>query len=1044
AEPQDPGKLDQTAYTQPALFALEYALAALWQSWGITPDAVMGHSAGEYVAACVAGVFGLEEGLMLMAKRGQFMQALPQDGAMVAIFAAEDQVRTAMSSYAQDVAIAAVNGHRNTVISGRREAVHRMVAELEMQGIASKALPVSHAFHSPLMEPMLTAFAQVARIVDYAPPQTELISNVTGELIAEDIATPDYWCQHIREPVRFAAGMATLHQQGYDLFVEVGPQPILLDMGRQCLPEDVGVWLPSLRRTQEWEVLLQSVGALYERGGSVDWAGFDRDYMRRKVVVPTYPFQRQRYWVATDSDPRALPPHRDRATYLHPLLGQRLYLAGSQEFRFESQLSPDSPAYLTHHRVFDNALVPATAYLEMALAAGTAMFKPVLDPCAAPEQLPEHLMIEDFVIQQALVLPDDDVQTMQCTLAPVDDRLSSFQVHSAQPLAETENGEPSWRLHASGHVRIIRDAQPPLADLETLRDFFHKELHVQDHYRQCRDSGIAYGPGFQAIERLWRRNGEALGQICVPAALLPDVADYTLHPVLLDAGLQVLLAALPTADAEAYVPVSVERLRLYRRPGHTLWSHAVLHTANHAPQQTVTAHIHLWDVAGAVVAEIEGFTLKRTSREALIPLPEMSWQDCLYEVEWRAEANTPLAEIEPGHWLVLTDNAGLGRQLAARLRSGGSPCTLVFPGKTYEQLAEAAFRIDPGNPDDYRRLLQAVPGVQGVVHLWSLDTDLDDFEATLRQGCGSTLHLVHALVNQTRPASLWLVTRGAVGCPGHQVPGVAQSPLWGLGKVIALEHPELHCRQIDLDPNAVDAEVEVLGAEIVSKTPEDHIAFRHQVRLAPRLVPFRPQRAPATPSLREDDAYLIVGGTRGLGLLVARWMVSKGARHLVLMSRSGAADTATIAALEHAGAQVVVTQADVSEAEEVSQVLAHIDRPLRGIIHAAGVLDDGILQQQTLERFARVMAPKVRGAWHLHTLTKDMSLDFFVLFSSTASLLGSGGQANYAAANAFLDVLAHYRRAHGLPGVAINWGGWSEVGMAARSEVRERMNMTGL
>jgi acyl carrier protein len=528
-----------------------------------------------------------------------------------------------------------------------------------------------------------------------------------------------------------------------------------------------------------------------------------------------------------------------------------------------------------------------------------------------------------------------------------------------------------------------------------------------------------------------------------------DVADYVLHPVLLDACLHVSLAALPTAATEAYVPVGIERLRLYRRPGQTLWSHVRLRAANDAQRPTMTANVQLFDEAGAVVAEVEGLTLKSVSRAALLPNPGMSWQESVYEVMWHSTAHTPREDTPPAHWLVLNDHADTGRQLAARLQAEGAQCTLVLPGQTYEQLAEAAFRIDPANPDDYQRLLQAVPNVRGVISLWSLDAGLDDFEAALRQVCGSTLNLVHALASQGNPPSLWLVTRGAVACPndqgagaGSQMAGIAQSPLWGLGNVIALEHPELHCVRIDLDPNVV--EVEALCTAIISKTHEDQLAFRDQVRLAPRLVPSRLQGAPATLHFREDAAYLIVGGTRGLGLLVARWMVSKGATYVVLVGRSGNADAAEIAALEHMGARVLVTQADVSEAGEVARVLAHIDRPLRGVIHAAGVLDDGILQQQTVERFAPVMAPKVQGAWHLHTLTQDMPLDFFVLFSSVASLLGSSGQANYAAANAFLDALAHYRRTRGLPAVTINWGGWSEVGAAARDEIRARMRMTGL
>lgn len=292
--------LDETAYTQPALFALEYALFQLWRSWGVNPAVVMGHSVGEYVAACVAGVFSLEDGLKLIAARGRLMQSLPQDGEMVAVLTDEARVTAAIQPYVQQVSIAAINGPESFVISGQRQAVKAVCITLEAAGVKTKKLQVSHAFHSPLIEPMLVDFERVASDVTYSLPQIGFISNITGEMTTAEIATPEYWCRHVRQPVRFAAGMKTLFQQGYEVFLEIGPKPTLLGMGRNCLPSGVGKWFPSLRPGQaDWQQLLQSLGALYVLGVPVDWSGFDRDYQRRRVVMPNYPFQRQRYWVET-------------------------------------------------------------------------------------------------------------------------------------------------------------------------------------------------------------------------------------------------------------------------------------------------------------------------------------------------------------------------------------------------------------------------------------------------------------------------------------------------------------------------------------------------------------------------------------------------------------------------------------------------------------------------------------------------------------------------------------------------------------------------
>ncbi|WP_332961286.1 type I polyketide synthase, partial [Microcoleus sp. AR_TQ3_B6] len=300
--------LNETAYTQPALFALEYALAQLWRSWGIVPDAVMGHSLGEYVAACIAGVFSLEEGLKLVVERSRLMQSLPQDGQMAVVFADEERVVSALASYKTQVAlapqnsiasIAAVNGPENTVISGAREVVESALEQLKSQGITVQPLQVSHAFHSPLIEPCLDEFERQAARVQFKAPAIPLISNLTGEMLkAGEIPDANYWRRHMRETVQFAAGMNTLTQQGYSIFLEIGPSSTLLGMGKRCLPKGIGSWLPSLKQGQDdWQVILNSLGVLETYGIDVNWPGFDQDYQRCRVPLPTYPFDRKRYWV---------------------------------------------------------------------------------------------------------------------------------------------------------------------------------------------------------------------------------------------------------------------------------------------------------------------------------------------------------------------------------------------------------------------------------------------------------------------------------------------------------------------------------------------------------------------------------------------------------------------------------------------------------------------------------------------------------------------------------------------------------------------------
>lgn len=425
--------IDQTAYTQPTLFALEYALARLWQSWGIQPDFLLGHSVGEYVAACLAGVFSLEAGLKLIAARGRLMQHLPTNGGMVAIAASSDTIEPLIASY-PNVNIAVFNGPQNIVISGQRQVVQQISDQLIAQGIKTKSLTVSHAFHSPLMAPILAEFRQIAESIEFKEPQIKIISNLTGDLASPAIATADYWIQHVRQPVQFASGMTTLETQGCEFFLEIGPKPTLISLGQQCLQESQHQWLPSLRPQQDdWTVMLQSLGQFYECGFDVNWQGFDQDYPRQRIDLPTYPFQRQRYWLSTAEPQPQL--QLVQASADHPLLGQRLASAAyrEQDWLWEVCLDLETQPYLQEHRVWGTPVLFMGAYLEMAMAATQTAW--------GQGQYP----IQQLELHTPLFLTSGQSTIIQISLAASADS-ASFQVHSRR------SATASWTLHASAMV----------------------------------------------------------------------------------------------------------------------------------------------------------------------------------------------------------------------------------------------------------------------------------------------------------------------------------------------------------------------------------------------------------------------------------------------------------------------------------------------------------------------------------------------------------------------------------------------------------------
>ncbi len=828
--------LHQTAYTQPALFALEVSLAELWKSWGIRPQALLGHSAGEYAAACLAGVFSLEDGLELIAARARLMQALPRGGGMAAVFAGEERIRAAIANRAGEISVAAVNGPRHTVISGPAEALSEALAPLAAGGVRVEKLKVSHAFHSPAMRPMLEDYRRAATRVCYRPPEIPLISNVTGKALEGGMANADYWVSHVRQPVRFAAGVEALNRRGCTAFLEIGPHPVLLAMARQCLPEDAGPWLPSLRRGRpDWQQLLAALGRLYADGAAVDWQGFDRDYPRRRITQPTYPFQRRRFWV--DEPERA--PRATAGDPGHPLLGRRIRLAGSPEARFEARIDRHRPAFLDHHRVFGHAVLPAAAYVEMALAAGAAV------------QETGRLALEDLVIRSTLVLPEDGETVLQTVLAPGGPAERRFEIHALDD-AGPDAAEPSWTLHASGRV-LAADAGPPPADLAALRAEVADPAAVDDHYRLFAEKQVRSGADFQAVRRLWRVPGQSLAEVVLAETLIAEAGAYALHPVLLGACLQAAVAALPESTGrERWLPVAIDRLEVFRRPANRLFSHA--RVADGDPQRS-SIDLNLYDASGEALARLAGLSLRRASSEALLAAgsrPE-GW---LYEVVWRPQVRAAAAAEPAGSWLIFADPAGLGQELAAALSERGHRPVVIEAGDAFEALGGDAYRLAPEATAELDRLIEQVlgdgaPALRGAVHLWSLGPDepslphpdLQVLRRAQARGCGSVLRLVQSLarldgIDGVEPPALWLVTRGTRAAGDSPAPlAVGQAPVWGLARVIALERPELRCRCLDLDPERPDGEARELLAELLAPGREDQIAWRGGARRVARLVP---------------------------------------------------------------------------------------------------------------------------------------------------------------------------------------------------------------
>lgn len=1402
--PDDSGDatLDETAFTQPALFAHEYALAQLWRSWGIEPSIVLGHSVGEYAAACIAGAFSLEHGLRLIAHRGRLMQALPSQGKMVVAFAPVSIVQPFIESNSADISFAAINGPENTVVSGREPIVDQIVAKLEANGIRTQPLRTSHAFHSPLMEPMLEEFERLAADCDFQPVKIPLISNLTGSVVEDEWLGPEYWRRHVRQPVRFSESVIALESAGVDAVIEIGPSPTLIGMARRCVSAWSPAWLPSLRKDRDdWTVLLGSLAQLYTMGAKIDWPAFDREWPRRKILLPTYPFHRARHWFEPKTPMRGASSGAINGDG-HPLLGSRLP-AAMESTLFESRLSNVSPSYLADHQVQGSVVFPAAAYIEQALAAA--------DRCFGEGT---HVVL-DLAIQQPLFLPDAETRVVQIHVAPEQNAERAFEISSMPSDAASD---AKWTLHAYGKIRhsdVASSCNRADFDLDAVRNSCGELIEHEECYRSMRERGLNYGPQFRSVVSLRRGERSAIAEYQLPEVVANALHLHRLHPSMGDALLQSVAGVIPlnvdgSPSPYTYLPAAVRSARVVGASAASGFIWVQRNSDADTPNpESIDADAILFDASGNECARFEGIRLQRVGRPARDQHDdERNW---VYQVDWIVAPIEHTPNPAKGQWVVFSDDAAIGQKLSCDAINSGNQPIVVARGNEYKNASAGGdggpvFQIDPENEDHYRRLFEELPASLDltVVHMWSLDTLSPDAESSeisrVRSNCATALNVLRSLARRRSSASqrLVLVTRGAQFVPTQEGRvDTVQSPLWGLGRVAAVEHPELRVHLVDLDPSAPAAtSASVLRDELNSLSGSGQVAFRdgvrHEARLkrAPDLVelghlssvevgqPFRvrlnkpgsfdelrlerhERRSPshrqveievrsaganfsdvlkvmglypgitdevvplgieasgivtavgdgvdrfqvgdevlgvvpfsfashaitadyaltrkpteishaeaatipitfltahyalcrlgrlrrgervlihagaggvglaaiqiaqrigaeifatagsdekrdylrqlgvphvfstrsldfadhirkmtnregvdvvlnslpgdaiakslsilraygrfleigkidiyqnrsigllpfqdnlsyfaidldrmlrqrpddirelfdevmarfadrsyrplpftefpaqevagalrymsqrkntgkvvvsfdsppvepgsrATSSdvarVRADGTYLITGGLGALGLQTAQWLAAQGAGHIALLSRretDSGVDQLT-ASIRRSGAQVVILRADVADRSGLRLALEGMPAdwpPLRGVFHAAGVLDDGILFDMSVERLHRAMAPKVDGAWNLHELALGAPLDYFVLFSSVASILGSPGQGNYAAGNSFLDALCCHRRQRGMPALSVNWGPWAGGGMAAAGERTDQLKSRGL
>ncbi|OPF80931.1 hypothetical protein VT50_0210260 [Streptomyces antioxidans] len=964
---QLPDWADRVDVVQPVLWATMVSLAAVWRSFGVVPDAVVGHSQGEIAAACVAGALSLDDAARVVALRSRALSVLVGDGAMTSVAAAAGQVEQWLVD-APELSLAAVNGPRTVVVSGPVGRVGEFEDRLGLLGVRTRRIAVDYASHSAQMARIEAELADVLAPVAPRRATVPWYSTVDRRWLDGTEADAAYWYRNLRQTVWFDTATEELLARDHTTFVEVSPHPVLT-VGIQQRVESAAapaIVTGTLRRDDGgWTRMLAAAADLHVRGVRVDWTPAFPGGVRT-VDLPTYPFQRSRFWLRSAGPARPAGELGIDAAG-HPLLGAVVPVAGTDTAVLTGLLSPDTHPWLTDHAVLGHTVLPGPAFVDLALHAGAEL------GCAELSELTVHT---------PLVLPGRDGVRIQVTVSEADESgARTVAVHS-----RTADETQPWTRHASGVLATAGGpARAPRAAERAWPPPGSVPVSVADWYDRVARTGVDYGESFHTVRSVWRYGQDVLAEIALPDDLRSDAGRFAVHPVLLDAALQAWRCAADGDsdgdgdgdgdDASVRMPFSWSGVRI---------------------GATGATAARVWLRAG----DDGALALRLTDPD--------------------------------GAELVAVDSLALRAVTAERL--GARPGSLLV-----ERWVEAG---QLGGAADAK----VVAAVDAPVVAQVPPTDDEDVPNAVRTALRSVLGtLQDRLAGEPASSPLVVLTHRAVRCgPRDAAADPVGAAVWGLVRSAQSEHPD-RIVLIDTDgPLAPDRLPPLAGSG------EAQLAVRGDRVLVPRLA-----RAATATGEREawhrEGTVLVTGATGGLGGVIARHLATAhGVRRLLLASRSGPAAPgaeALVRELDAAGAQVRVVACDMADRDAVRQLVAEVPAtaPLCAVVHAAGVVDDGLVDALTPQRLDTVLGPKADGAWHLHEATADLPLTAFVLFSSAAGVLGAPGQANYAAANAFLDGLAGQRRDSGLPALAVAWGLWDiDAGMGGRLDEADRRRLARL
>jgi len=1038
---EEQSRMQFTEVSQPMNFTVQIALFEMWKSMGATPDLIIGHSVGEVAGLYAAGVYTFEDAVKISYYRSMLQQRLTGKGGMLAVGLDEETAKQLIAGNTDKVSIAAINSNTSLTLSGDMECLAEINGKLEAEGVFSKFLRVTVPYHSVFMNEIKDELLEALQDIHPQKSAIRTYTTANGQLAEGPELNNEYWWLNVSGSVYFAKAMEQIIEEGYTNFVEVGPHPVLANSVNELAFEmDKEVFIsPSLRRNEpEMARMFRTYSELFVAGYDIDWSKVYTGSFKY-AKLPHYCWEHEKFWKESREHMKRRLGQKE-----HPFIG---YRKNSFVPLWETEINDYILPFVKDHCVNGQVLVAGAHYIE-------AAFQMLRDYSRLSTD--ETYALYNIHFKRALFLDENNVGNMSISYDPHNGVVKIGSLSDGDTTRATENfrGEfvrkQTWGTHKA-------------AGIEAFKKGAKEHLSKAECYELLEQMNFTYGPMFQGLKEVWIRNNEVLAEIFMPEELGVQDMDNILHPVILDAAFQSLLAnqfdeLRDKGQVDIKLPDTIDSVIVYGKASGKLQVRSIVRESN---KEYIAGDIEIYDEQGNVVVHVHNFVARAVEKSAEdAVLSEKALQEWFYGIEWKQQENQDDEQLftmrnSYQNWIVLCDAAGAGQDIADQLSGKGYSCQLFYADYQNQDHRDQSSIITSNDPKDYLKIIRQMDKEQeyGIIHLWGMDIhssddmDVNDIEASKQKAVNSIRYLLNTLNENSIKFRTWAVTEGAVSVlPGEPV-DVLQGAAIGMSRVIS--HSEgIGSWGASVDIDGSPDSIELLVNDLENYSREDQIAYRNGIRYVARLEHIYDLDGNIPVNMVNNKIYLVTGAMGSLGQITVNWMYDKGARHFVLIGRTpfpGKKERKTIDPshklysqvqfvneLERKGCTVEVAALDIaneSAVKELTERLIHEETmPIGGVIHIAGVVRDRLMMQMEQQEFDEVYDTKVKGTWLLNKYLDGVELDFFIMYSSTGSVVTAVGQVNYAAANSFMDSLAYYRRSKGKPALSLGWGPWG-VGM---------------